>query len=415
MRMSRRRDHRAASIDHGAMEDISYFGINHHRQKSVPVGIRQTDRLMHMHVIGMTGVGKSTLMETLALGDLHAGRGFALIDPHGDLAERMNAAVARLGRPFVYLDAATPDQPYGFNPLKRVREDKIPLAVNGLMDAMKNLWSDAWGVRMEHVLRNSLYALIERDGSTLPDILGLYADKAFRRSLVRTIRNPVVKAYWRDEFEKYTDRQRAEVIAPVQNKLGGLLTDPRLYRAMVSPEVPISFRKLMDEGGVLIANLAKGRLGADSADTLGGMMVSTVAMAALSRADKQQSARRPFFLYVDEFQSFTTLAFAEMLPELRKSGIGMILAHQHLAQLQADVLHAVLGNVGSLVAFRVGAEDAPAIARELQPKFDALDLMSLPNRRFYARLMIEGEPSIPFSGTGQLPPPASKGISPMPA
>jgi len=379
------------------MNDISYFGMTNHRQKFVPFGIRQADRLMHTYAIGATGVGKSTLLETLACGDLDAGRGFALIDPHGDLAEHMHEAVLHSGRPHIYLDAATPDQPYGFNPLKRVREDKISLAVSGLMDAMKNLWGDAWGVRMEHVLRNSLYALIERDGSTLPDILRLYADKTYRKDVTRRIRNPVVKAYWLHEFGKYPDRQRVEVVAPVQNKLGGLLTDPRLYRALAAPETPISFRRLMDEGGILIANLAKGRLGADSADTLGSMIVATISMAALSRAEESADSRRPFFLYVDEFQSFTTLAFATMLPELRKMGVGLVLAHQFQAQIDRDIMHAVLGNVGKLIAFRVGVEDAPLLARELQPRIGEQDLLNLPNRQFYTRLMIGGVPSKAFS------------------
>ncbi|WP_067739174.1 type IV secretory system conjugative DNA transfer family protein [Novosphingobium naphthalenivorans] len=379
------------------MDDISYFGLTNHRQNFVPFGIRQVDRLMHTYAIGATGAGKSTLLETLARGDVNAGRGFAVIDPHGDLAERMRDVAGRSGRPYIYMDAASPSQPYGFNPLKRVRGDKIPLAVSGLMDAMKNLWGDAWGVRMEHVLRNSLYALIERDGSVLPDILRLYAEKAFRKEVVRRIRNPVVKAYWLHEFEKYPYRQRAEVTAPVLNKLGGLLTDPRLYHTLAEPDTPISFRKLMDEGGILIANLAKGRLGADSADTLGSMIVATISMAAFSRAEEPASNRRPFFLYVDEFQSFTTLAFATMLPELRKMGVGLVLSHQHLHQLSPDIRHAVLGNVGTLVAFRVGAEDAPVIARELQPDIGELDLLNLPNHRFYTKLMIDGTPSKVFS------------------
>jgi hypothetical protein len=377
--------------------DVSHFGLTNHRQKFVPFGIRQADRLLHVYILGKTGVGKSSMIENLARGDLAAGRGFALIDPHGDLADRMKLAAEGAGRPAIYMDAATPDQPFGLNPLRRVREDKIPLAVSGLLDAMKKLWGDAWGVRMEHVLRNSLYALIEREGSTLPDVLRLYADKGFRRGVVAGIRNPVVRAYWVHEFEKYPDRQRAEIIAPVQNKLGGLLTDPRLYRALVTPELPVSFRRLMDEGGVFIANLAKGRLGADSADILGSMMVATISMAALSRADERPESRAPFSLYVDEFQTFTTLAFATMMPELRKTGIGLTLAHQHLHQLDPDVRHAVLGNAGTLISFRLGPEDARVIAAEFQPTFDTIDLMNLPNRNFYLKLMIDGAPSKPFS------------------
>ena len=378
--------------------DISYFAETNSRSRFRRFGIRQADRFSHIYTIGKTGVGKSTLLEALARQDLDAGRGFCLIDPHGDLAERMCEAADASGRPFIYMDAAVPTQPYGYNPLRRVKEDKIPLAVSGLMDAMKKLWSDAWGVRMEHVLRSSLYALIERDGSTLPDILRLYSDKAYRQSVVRGIRNETVRRYWKDEFVKYPDRQRAEAVAPIQNKLGALLTDPRLYRALVTPDIPISFRSIMDTGGVLIVNLAKGRMGEDSANILGSMLVATIGLAGLSRAELPVAERRPFFLYVDEFQTFTTLAFANLMPELRKHGVGLTLAHQYLHQLDDDVRHSVLGNAGTLIAFRLGPDDATVIMQEMQPTFDILDLLNLPNHHFYVKLMIDDAPSRPFSG-----------------
>ena len=377
--------------------DISHFAETNSRNVFRPFGIRQVDRFSHIYALGKTGVGKSTLFETLARKDLKSGRGFCLIDPHGDLAERMRDAAVSSGRPFIYLDAAAPSQPYGYNPLRRVRDEKIPLAVSGLLDAMKKLWHDAWGVRMEHVLRQSLYALMERDGSTLPDILNLYNDKEFRRSVVSNVRHEMVRRFWLDEFEKYPDRQRAEAVAPIQNKLGALLTDPRLYRVLVAPEQPISFRTVMDSGGVLIINLAKGRLGEDSANVLGSMLVATIGLAALSRADLPARDRRPFFLFVDEFQTFTTLAFANLMPELRKYGVGLTLAHQYLHQLDDDVRHSVLGNAGTLISFRLGPEDAAVMAREMQPTFDVLDLLSLPNHHFYTKLMIDGTPSRPFS------------------
>jgi hypothetical protein len=250
---------------------------------------------------------------------------------------------------------------------------------------------------MEHVLRNSLYALIERDGSTLTDILRLYRDKPYRQGVVRGIRNERVRDFWRSEFEKYPDRWRAETVAPIQNKLGALLTDPRLHRALVEPEQAISFRKLMDEGGILIANLAKGRLGEDSANVLGSLLVATIGLAALSRAEEPPWSRRPLFLHVDEFQTFTTLAFATLMPELRKYGVGLTLAHQYLHQLDDEVRHAVLANAGTLVTFRLGPEDAGLIGREMQPLFETLDLLNLPNHHFYVKLMIDGMPSRPFS------------------
>lgn len=383
--------------------DIAYFAETNARNTFTRFGIKQADRLSHMYVIGKTGVGKSTLLETLARQDVEQGRGFCLIDPHGDLAEQMKGLVENSGRSFIYLDAAKPNQPYGYNPLRKVAADKIPLAVSGLLDAMKKLWGDAWGVRMEHVLRNSLYALIERDGSVLPDILRLYADKSYRQGVVRGISNDTVRRFWLDEFEKYPDLKRAEAVAPIQNKLGALLTDPRLYRALVAPEIPISFRSYMDNGEILIVNLAKGRLGQDSANVLGSMLASTIGLAALSRAETPQSARRPYYLYVDEFQSFTTLAFANMMPELRKYGVGLILAHQYLHQLDEQVRHSVLGNTGTLISFRLGPEDAAVISREMQPSFDVLDMLNLPNYNFYVKLMIDGTPSGAFSGRLALP------------
>jgi type IV secretory pathway TraG/TraD family ATPase VirD4 len=382
----------------GANSDISYFAETNFHRAHKPFGIKQADRLSHVYAIGKTGVGKSTLLEVLARDDLAARRGFALIDPHGDLAERVrDAAEQKLSDRLVYLDAADQSQPFGYNPLRRVRDDKIPLAVSGFLETLRKLWPDAWGVRMEHVLRGSLYALLERDGSTLPDILRLYTDKAFRREVTTRVRNEVVRRFWTDEFENYPDRLRAEVVAPIQNKLGALLTDPRLYRTLVTPERDIGFRRLMDDGGALVVNLAKGRLGEDGANVLGGLLVSTMALAALSRAEMPAANRRPFFIYVDEFQSFTTLAFVNMMAELRKYGVGITLVHQHLHQLDPEVRHAVLGNVGTLISFRVGAEDATFLAREFQPTFGVEDLMNLPNRDLYLRLMIDGTPSRPFS------------------
>lgn len=361
-------------------------------------GIKQADRLSHVYVVGKTGTGKSSLLETLALQDLHAGRGFALVDPHGDLADRIAAQVSKdQAKRIVYLNAADPDQPYGYNPLRRVRADKIPLAVSGLLETLKKLWPDAWGVRMEHVLRNSLYALLERDGSQLPDILRLYNDEAFRKEIVRGIANQTVQTFWTDEFEHYPARLRADAVAPIQNKLGALLSDPTLYRILVAPRIDLRFRAMMDEGRSLLVNVAKGRIGEDSALLLGGLIVSTIGLAAFSRAETQE--RRPFFLYVDEFQSFTTLMLANMMSELRKYGVGLTLAHQYMHQLEPEIRHAVLGNAATLIAFRVGPDDASVLAKEFQPVFAVEDLLNLPNHDIYLKLMIDGTPSRPFSAT----------------
>jgi hypothetical protein len=327
---------------------------------------------------------------------MQAGRGFALIDPHGDLVECISRNLSTEQRArVIYLDATDPSQPFGYNPLRRVRQDKIPLAVSGLLETLRKLWPDAWGVRMEHVLRNSLYALLERDGSTLPDVLRLYSDEDYRKAIVTDICNDTVRHFWQAEFENYPARLRAEACAPIQNKLGALLSDPTLYRLLVDPHVDLRFRTLMDEGKVLLVNISKGQLGEDSSHLLGALILSTLTLAALSRAETNQ--RRPFFIYADEFQAFTTLMIATMLPELRKYGVGLTLAHQYLAQLEPKIRSAVIGNAGTLISFRVGAEDAPFLAREFQPKFAVQDLLELPNQSLYLKLMIDGTPSPPFS------------------
>ncbi len=378
--------------------DISYFAETNHRDRHVPFGIKQPDRLSHMYAIGKTGVGKSTLIETLAHQDLEACRGFALVDPHGDLVERVAARVTPDQENRVhYLNAPDPDQPYGYNPLRRVRDDKIPLAVSGLLETLEKLWPDAWGVRMEHVLRNSLYALLERDGSTLPDILALYADEDYRKAVVGGIRNEVVRRFWTDEFEQYPARLKAEACAPIQNKLGALLSDPTLYRILVGPKVDLHFRGMMDRGEVLLVNVSKGQLGEDSALILGSFVASTIGLAAFSRAEAEPESRTPFILYLDEFQNFTTLMLANMMSELRKYGVGLVLAHQYIHQLEPDIRHAVFGNAGTLISFRVGPEDASILAKEFQPTFDVEDILNLPNRSIYLKLMIDGAPSKAFS------------------
>ena len=250
---------------------------------------------------------------------------------------------------------------------------------------------------MEHVLRNSLYALLERDGSRLPDILRLYTDESFRKEVATGVKNDTVRDFWLYEFENYPPRLKADACAPIQNKLGALLSDPTLFRILVEPKVDLHFRSMMDEGKVLLVNLCKGRLGEDSALLLGSLIVSTLGLAAFSRAEEPASSRRPFFVYIDEFQNFTTLMLANMMSELRKYGVGLVLAHQYFHQLEPDIRHAVLGNAGTLISFRVGPEDATILAREFEPKFDVKDLLNLPNRSIYLKLMIDGAPSLPFS------------------
>ncbi|MBI3894349.1 MAG: type IV secretion system DNA-binding domain-containing protein [Acidobacteria bacterium] len=377
---------------------ISYFGVTNGRLPHQAFGIKQADRLFHMYLLGRSGVGKTTMLETIALQDIGHGRGIAVIDPHGDLAESLVQQVPDWRKDdLVYLNAADPTQSYGYNPLRGVRADRIPLAASGLMEAFKKLWDEAWGVRMEHVLRQALYALIEYGQATLPDVLRILTDKSFRYAVLAKVKNDQVRAFWTKEFKEYNPRYRQESIAPIQNKIGAFLADPRLYRMLTAPPIDLHFRKLMDEGKILIVNLAKGRLGADSANLIGALLVTTLSLAAFSRADVDESKRPDYFILIDEFQSYTTLSVAIMVSELRKYHVGLVLAHQHLHQLEPAVQHAVLGNAGTLISFRIGPEDARVMAREFEPVFSPEDLVNLPNHSLYVKLMIDGAPSRPFS------------------
>src|SRR5258708_7865542 len=263
---------------------ISYFARVDFRSDERPFGIRQADRLFHFYAIGKTGAGKSTLLETLIRQDIEAGRGVALIDPHGDLVERVAAAVPLSRQAELrYFNVPDPAQPFGYNPLKRVPPDRIALAASGLLEAFQKHWSDAWGVRMEHVLRNALFALIELGDSTLPDILRLIADAEFRSGVIRRVTNSQVRAFWEKEFPNYSWRYRADSVAPIQNKVGALLADPLMRRILTDPARPLSLRRVMDNQEILLVNLARGKLGGDTAALLGSLLVTTIGLAAFSR------------------------------------------------------------------------------------------------------------------------------------
>jgi type IV secretory pathway TraG/TraD family ATPase VirD4 len=378
--------------------DLTYLGRTTFRNGGELFGIKREDRLSHVYIIGKTGSGKSTLLETMALQDLRRGNGFALIDPHGDLVERIADRIPpeRL-LDVLYLDAADPSQPYGYNPLRRVRQDRIAIAASGLMETFEKMWPEAWGVRMEHILRNVLMALLEQPAATLRDVLRVISDRKYRKAMAATVRNETVRTFLQKEFDRFTFGYRADGIAPIQNKVGAFLADPLLNRILTAPRQDLHVRQLMDEGRVLLVNLAKGRIGEDSASLLGGLLVTTIGLAGYSRADVEIAKRRDFFVYIDEFQSFTTLALANMLSEMRKYRVGFTVAHQFLHQLKPEIRHAILGNAGTVISFRIGAEDAPYLGSEFNEVFDEADLLQLPNYHVYLKLMIDGMPSLPFS------------------
>jgi energy-coupling factor transporter ATP-binding protein EcfA2 len=379
--------------------DITYLARTNYRGGGKLFGIKRADRLSHVYVIGKTGTGKSTLLETMIRQDIARGDGLAVIDPHGDLAKRVAAAVPpERADDLIFFAAPDPAQPYGYNPLTRVSERLRPLAASGLIETLQKQWdARAWGARMEHILRNATLALLELEHATLADLLRLLTDKRYRKEVIAKLENEQVRTFWQREYANYPFRYRAEAIAPIENKIGAYLADPNLRRMLTVPAKPLRLRRVMDHGQLLIVDLSKGEIGHDTANLLGGILVTSIGLAAFSRASVPAHQRRPFWLYVDEFQEFTTSSFANMVAELRKFGIGLVLAHQYLDQLEPDVRAAVIGNAATLISFRLGAQDAAFVARELAPRFEAVDLLNLPNHAIYLRLAIDGEPSRPFS------------------
>jgi hypothetical protein len=393
-----------SSIQNQSSSDVTFFARTNFRNNPTIFGIKRADRRAHLYLIGKTGTGKSTLLEALMLDDLRKGKGFALLDPHGDLVKKIKSQIPD-NRSDDLIDFDIPDsnQPYGFNPLANVAAHKRPLAASGLIQVFKHLWNDSWGPRLEHILRNCLLTLLDYPNANLSDILRLLSDKDFRKVVVPFITNDQIKEFWIKEYDKYPERLRAEAISPIQNKVGAFLSHPLLKNILTNPEKSLSLRRIMDESKILLVNLAKGSIGEDTANLLGSLLISRFDLAALSRADIPENERHDYTLYLDEFHNFTTQSLVLMLSELRKYRLSLVLAHQYLTQLEPSIKDAILGNVGTLIVFRIGANDAEILAQEFAPEFSVTDFTNLPNYHIYLKMMINGVVSRPFSAS-TLPP-----------
>lgn len=392
------------SQDPSSTTDIAVFANANFRKELVAFGIKRPDRRAHIYFLGKTGTGKSTLLETFMMDDLRKGRGFALIDPHGDLVKRVKEQIPE-NRIDDVIDFDVPDaaQPYGFNPLANVPVGKRTLAASGLIQVFKHLWLDSWGPRLEYILRNCLLSLLDYPGATMSDILRLLNDHNFRAKVVPLVGNKQIREFWQKEYDRYPERLRAEAISPIQNKVGAFLTNSLLNKILTDPKKPLNLRRIMDEGKILLVNLAKGSIGEDTANLLGSLLLSRFDLAALSRANIPESERNDYTLYLDEFHNFTTQSLIFMLSELRKYRLALVLSNQYLTQLEPILRDAILGNVGTIIVFRIGAADAEYISMEFAPEFKITDFTNLPNYHIYLKLMIDGKISRPFSAV-TLPP-----------
>jgi hypothetical protein len=384
-------------------ERVTTFATTDSRNRNVEFGIKAKDRTRHVYVIGKTGLGKSTLLENMAVQDIQNGEGMAFIDPHGKTAELLlNYVPENRLKDVLYFAPFDLEHPISFNVLEDVGFDKRHLVVSGLMSTFKKIWVDAWSARMEYILGNTLMALLETPGSTLLGVNRMLADKEYRKMVVDNVKDPAVKSFWVDEFAKYTDKFAAEATPAIQNKIGQFTNNPLIRNIIGQPRSSFDLRKMMDENKIIIINLSKGRVGEANANLLGSMFITKIYLAAMSRADvsDRELQKLPnFYLYVDEFQSFANESFADILSEARKYKLNLTIAHQYIEQMSEEVRAAVFGNVGTMISFRVGAFDAEILEKEFAPQFTSEDLVNLGFTQIYLKLMIDGVSSAPFSAS----------------
>ena len=386
------------------MSQITYFAKTNFRGVEKNFGIKTDDRRRHMYIIGKTGMGKTTMIENLVISDIQAGKGLAIVDPHGDFAEKiLDYIPSSRVNDVVYFNPADVDYPIAFNVMEQVDPRYRHLVASGLIGVFKKIWADSWGPRLEYLLRNAILGLLEYPGSTILAVPRMLVDENYREKVIKKISDPVVKAFWNEEFKMYHKQFMVDAISPIQNKVGQFLSTSLIRNIVSQPHSTINIREIMDNGKILILNLSKGRIGEDSSALLGAMMITKIQLAAMERVDIPEEERKDFYLYVDEFQNFATESFADILSEARKYHLNLIIAHQYITQMEEEVRDAVFGNVGTIIAFRVGAADAEFIEKEFEPAVMMNDLVNLPKYNIYLKLMIDGISSNAFSSVGLEP------------
>lgn len=382
-------------------ENISAFGLTNFRGINHQFGMYRRDRSRHVYIIGQTGAGKSGMLELFALSDVFYNQGYCIVDPHGDFATNNLRFVpeSRIND-VVYFNPADTEYPVAFNPLELSDPARKPNVSSEVIGVLKRMFGDSWGPRLEHILRYTLLALLDRPETTLLDISRMLTDKDFRKETLDYCQDVTVLQFWKHEFGQWNEKQVNESIAPVLNKVGAFTANPIIRNIIGQPKSSFDIRKIMDEGKILVVNLSKGLIGEDNAGILGAFIVTKVQLAAMSRSDIPDVAdRRPFYLYVDEFQNFATDSFAVILSEARKYGLNLTVANQYISQMTDSVRDAVFGNVGTTISFRVSADDAPILSKQFEPTFEAQDLLQMNNRNFVISMIINGEKVPAFSAT----------------
>lgn len=389
-------------------KDVVYFAKTNFRNSNRLFGIRRKDRRQHMYIIGKTGTGKTALENNLIVQDIANGEGVCVVDPHGELVEEMLERIPEERmKDVIYFNPADTDFHLGFNVLELPDPKYKHLVASGLMGIFTKIWSNVWSARMEYILNNAILALLDTPGSTLLGITRLLVDKEYRGKIVSNLKDPVVKAFWVNEYEEWRDQFRNEAIAPIQNKVGQFLSTSVIRNIVGQAKSTFDIFDIMNSGKIFLMNVSKGRIGEDNSALLGSMLITKMQLSAMERVRIPEDERVDFFLYVDEFQNFATDSFAGILSEARKYRLNLVLAHQYIGQLVTDVStkvrDAVFGNVGTMVVFRIGAADAEFLEKEFEPEFLLEDFVNLPNYTVYLKLMVNGITSRPFSAQ-TLPP-----------
>lgn len=376
---------------------INFFAKTQFKSKEVIFGIKDIDRARHIWGVGKSGTGKSTMIENMVVDDLKKGRGVGLIDPHGDSCEALlNYIPSHRINDIVYFNPADKEFPIVINPLEVVNREEAELVVSGIMSVFTKVWANVWSARMEYILRNSLLTLAQQPDTTLADILKILADTSYRNHIVQKTEDTNLVRFWRDEYDKMPERLQKEAISPIQNKVGQFVTSPMIRRIIGYPKSTIQLDEVMNEGKIILCNLSQGRLGEDNSSLLGAVLITKFQLAAMRRVDIDKSQRRPFYLYVDEFQNFATESFIKILSEARKYGLNLMLANQYMSQIPEEVQKAILGNAGTLISFTVGAEDAEIIHKEFSEVFSQNDLVNLARFQIAIKLLVDSQTSRPF-------------------
>ena len=395
-----RRSEPPLDLPKGNRDDVVPFGKSNYHNQQIPFGLLRTDRARHLYVVGKSGTGKSKMLELLIATDIKAGKGVCVMDPHGDLVDAVVKHIPKERiEDVIYFNPMDTEYPIAFNPMQAVNPELKLRVTIGFIEIFKKLFGANWTPRLEHVLRQTTLALLDSEGTTVFSILKMLSDKNYRQKIVAKIEDAVVKNFWVNEFAAWSEKFDNEAITPLLNKVGQLVSTNLIRNIIGQPYNTFDIRQVMDNEKIMLVKLNKGLLGEENAALLGAMMITKIEQAALERADTPEEERKTFYLYCDEFQYFATDTFAEILSEARKYKLSLTVAHQYMGQLIDKVRTTVFGNIGTIISFRVGAEDAGILEQEFNPIFKVRDIINLAVREFYIKMSVKGETRDAFSAT----------------